>query len=165
MKRILWFAAVLALGWMMACGGAEESREEAASTAPGKSQAEIDEEIIQQFLDDEAIQAQSTESGLYYTILEPGGAEKPTPSALVTVNYQGTTLEGKSFDGTEEGKSIRFPLAQLIPGWQQGIPLIGRGGKIKLYVPSGMAYGARQLGPDIAPNSVLVFDIELVDFE
>lgn len=103
---------------------------------------------------------QTHESGLRYIILEPGGADKPDANADVVVNYQGRQTNDEIFD---ENDNIRFNLQRLIPGWQIGIPLIGAGGSIVLFVPSQLAYGPRGTG-DICPNSNLVFDIDLISF-
>jgi FKBP-type peptidyl-prolyl cis-trans isomerase len=100
-------------------------------------------------------------SGVRYTIIEPGGAEKPDADADVVVNYSGKQTNEEVFDMSLS--PVRFNLRRLIPGWQVGIRLIGAGGKIKLYVPSGLAYGVRGTG-EICSNSDLIFDIELVSF-
>jgi FKBP-type peptidyl-prolyl cis-trans isomerase len=100
---------------------------------------------------------QFTPSGLYYEIKEPGSANHPNINSQVTVSYVGYGLDGVVFD---DGEFITFGLYQVIAGWQEGIQLIGEGGKIKLIIPSELAYG-----PDgsvsIGPNEVLVFDVTL----
>lgn len=158
---------VLILMLSLAC--AEKAPEtKATRTAPvelGKSIAEIDEAKIKNWLAENSLEVESLPSGLHYVIENPGQGEKPTLRSLVEVHYHGTTLDGKVFDSTLKRGPIRFPLAKLIRGWQEGIPLVGKGGKIKLIVPSGMAYGDRQVSPEVGPNSVLIFDIELIDFE
>ncbi|THH34992.1 FKBP-type peptidyl-prolyl cis-trans isomerase [Neolewinella litorea] len=107
------------------------------------------------------------ETGLLYRILEPGSAERPTLSSEVTVNYVGSVTNGRVFDQSRNGP-VTFPLSNLIKGWQLGIPLVGRGGKIRLLIPSGLGYGSQgscRFGQcSICPDSDLVFDIELVDF-
>lgn len=131
----------------------------------GKTITEIDEGKIKNWLAGNKMDADVLPSGLHYVILEAGGEAKPNLRSLVEVHYHGTTLDGKIFDSTRDKKPIRFPLAKLIKGWQEGIPLIGEGGKIKLIVPSQLAYGDRQISPEIGPNSILVFEIELLSFE
>ncbi|THH39993.1 FKBP-type peptidyl-prolyl cis-trans isomerase [Neolewinella litorea] len=102
-------------------------------------------------------------TGLYYIIQEEGDTVQPTLSNSVTVFYSGMTTNGDIFDQT--GSSPRtFVLDNLIRGWELGIPLIGQGGRIRLFVPSRLAYGASQAG-DICPNSDLIFDIELVSVQ
>lgn len=103
-----------------------------------------------------------TESGLLYEIVETGDmAIVPTSSTdTVTVNYKGTLSDGEEFDSSyERGEPAIFPLDGVIPGWTEGIKLIGKGGKIKLYIPSDLAYGNQ--GP--LAGEALVFDVELLD--
>ena len=149
----------------MACSP-QESSQDSQNTSPGKSQAEIDEDKIQAWLKEKDLKAESLPSGLYYTILEPGSNEHPQLSSFVTVHYRGSNLDGVIFESSfESNKPLRITLSRLIAGWKEGIPLIGKGGKIKLIIPSGLAYGPRALTPEVGPNSVLVFEIELLDFE
>ena len=105
---------------------------------------------------------QETESGLQYKIIEPGNENKPEAADTVWVKYKGTLIDGKVFDQTEEGADpISFPLKSVVPGWTEGMQLIGEGGHIELYVPANLAYG-EQGRPGIDPNSLLIFDVELV---
>ena len=123
-------------------------------------QAEIDKALIEEYISDNQLNAQSTSSGLYYVILKTGSGEHPTSYSTVTVAYKGYLLNGDVFD---ENLAFTSRLSSLIKGWKEGIPLIGRGGKIKLLVPSALGYGSQQQG-NIPANSVLVFDITLYDF-
>ena len=97
----------------------------------------------------------------WYTILEPGGAERPNRESLITITYEGRETNDGVFD---ENESIRFPLSQLIAGWQLGLPLIGEGGRIILYLPSRLGYGPRGAGESVCPNSDLIFDVTLEEF-
>lgn len=109
----------------------------------------------------------STASGLFYEIVAPGAGDKPTPTDTVKVHYTGKLLSGKVFDSSvERGEPVEFPLNQVIPGWTEGLQLIAKGGKVKLYIPSELGYGA-QGAPQggIAPFSTLVFDVELIDIK
>jgi len=105
-----------------------------------------------------------TRDGLRYEILSPGSAEKPKPADTIKVNYTGTLIDGTVFDSSERaGKPVEFALKQMIPGWIEGLQLIGKGGKMKLYIPPQLAYGDRgNMG--IPPSSTLIFDVELIDF-
>ena len=106
-----------------------------------------------------------TESGLQYKIEEQGGA-KPQATDRVTVHYRGTLLNGTEFDSSySRGQPATFPLNGVIPGWTEGLQLIGEGGKIKLFIPSELAYGERGAGASIGPNSTLIFDVELISIE
>ncbi len=125
-----------------------------------EDQMAIDRDLINNFILEHNFDAQSTESGLYYVIDEPGSSEHPTIQDVVTVSYVGIFLDGGIFDN---GIDITFPLTNVIRGWQEGIPLFGKGGKGWLILPSHLAYG-NTLKPGIPPNSCLAFQIELKDF-
>lgn len=105
----------------------------------------------------------TTESGLQYEIIETGkGERKPTPEDMVTVHYTGKLIDGTVFDSSvERGEPTTFPLNGVIQGWQEGLQLMSEGDKYKLTIPAELAYGDRPTG-SIPPNSVLVFDVELV---
>lgn len=126
-----------------------------------KKQLEKDEQLIKDYLAANNITAQRHESGIYYIISNPGtGNAVYTLSTNITVNYTLRLLGGEVIPQTTE--PVSFTLGQVIVGWQIGIPLIQKGGKIRLFVPSVYAYG-----PDaqngIPANSILDFDIELKD--
>ncbi len=128
-------------------------------------QKEKDQTLIEAFLTENQLTAQSTESGLHYVMEKEGKGEHPTINDKVTVHYHGTLLDGTIFDSSvRRGKPISFALGRVVPGWQEGIPLLKRGGKAKLIIPSHLAYGSRAAGGKIPANSVLVFDVELLDF-
>ena len=103
---------------------------------------------------------QVTGSGLQYKIIEPGNDVKPGPADSVWVNYKGSLLDGTVFDQTPEGSEpVMLLLNRVIPGWQEGLQLIGEGGKIQLFIPSELAYG-EQANQVIGPNATLIFDVE-----
>jgi FKBP-type peptidyl-prolyl cis-trans isomerase FkpA len=102
-------------------------------------------------------------SGMYYQILNPGSGAAPTSSSQVSVKYTGKFTNGTIFDQKLTATSL-YPLAGFIPGWQLGLPLIQKGGTIRLIVPSSLAYGCKDSGP-IPGNSILFFEIELVDVQ
>ena len=104
---------------------------------------------------------QKTDSGLLYEIVETGDmTNKPTAEDTVLADYVGTLIDGTEFDSSiKRGEPAEFPLNRVIKGWTEGLQLIGKGGKIKLYIPSNLAYGTEgQLG-----NEVLIFDVTLID--
>jgi FKBP-type peptidyl-prolyl cis-trans isomerase FkpA len=127
-----------------------------------EKQVNLDDSIILKFLSDKGITAQKHSSGLYYQILGTGtGNAAYTSNTTVTARYSGRLLDGTMFDNGG-GQPINFKLGGVITGWQIGIPLIQKGGKIRLFIPSGLAYGCD--GRDAIPkNAVLDFDIELVN--
>jgi FKBP-type peptidyl-prolyl cis-trans isomerase FkpA len=130
-----------------------------------------DEEIIKKFIVDNKIAALRHESGLYYQIIQPGsGNIVYSANTRVTVNYQGRLLDGSIFDQSKVNQPISFALGGVIVGWQIGVPLIQKGGKIRLLIPSGYAYRGQETkdnqGKVIIPsNAVLDFDIELLDVQ
>jgi len=106
---------------------------------------------------------QETESGLQYKIEVPGNDVKPTLQDTVEVNYKGALTNGKVFDSSyDRGETVKFPVNGVIPGWQEGVQLIGEGGKVKLWIPFDLGYGGQDMGPDLPAFSTLVFDVELV---
>lgn len=107
-----------------------------------------------------------TESGLLYKIEKEGDmSAKPTSlEDVVKVHYEGTTRTGKVFDSSyKRNAPIDFPLNGVIKGWGEGLQLVGKGGKITLWIPSELAYGERGAGADIGPNEALCFVVELLD--
>jgi FKBP-type peptidyl-prolyl cis-trans isomerase FkpA len=123
-----------------------------------------DKEDIEKYLKDKGLTAKSTASGLYYIITEEGSGNNPTVNNTVTVKYKGYLLDGSIFDQTTGSQTATFPLSNVIPGWQEGIPLFKKGGKGTLLIPSYLAYGPQSVG-SIPANSPLIFDIELIDFK
>ena len=107
----------------------------------------------------------STPSGLHYEIIEAGTDPKPTPESTVKVHYTGKLIDGTVFDSSvERGEPVEFPLGGVISGWTEGLQLVGAGGKLKLYIPGDLAYGATPPpGSPITPNATLVFDVELLE--
>ena len=106
----------------------------------------------------------TTESGLQYEVITAGTGEKPTAENQVRVHYHGTLIDGKVFDSSvDRGEPAVFGVNQVIPGWTEALMLMPVGSKWKVYLPSNLAYGEQGAGQDIAPNSVLVFEVELLE--
>jgi len=126
-------------------------------------QAKIDEETIKAAVSKGTIDTTGNESSVYYHIVKQGSGKPIKVTDTVTVHYKGSLLsDGSIFDQTKE-KPATFPLNRLIKGWQLAVPKINVGGSIKVIIPSGLAYGIRSRSKDIPANSVLVFDIEVLD--
>ena len=124
----------------------------------------IDKKIIEDYLAANNLTAQTTASGLYYSIHAPGAANHPTITSSVSVNYKGYLTDGTVFDSSyPTGKPYEGDLRGLVAGWQEGLQLIGVRGKIQLFVPSALGYGETGKGL-VPPNSVMIFEIELVDY-
>jgi FKBP-type peptidyl-prolyl cis-trans isomerase FklB len=106
----------------------------------------------------------TTSSGLQYKVLKEGNGPQPQGSDIVTVNYRGTLIDGTEFDSSyKRGEPATFPLTGVIKGWTEGLQLMKVGSKYQLWVPANLAYGERQMGPDIGPDSALIFEVELLD--
>ncbi|MDH5926981.1 FKBP-type peptidyl-prolyl cis-trans isomerase [Vibrio sp. 14N.309.X.WAT.E.F5] len=108
----------------------------------------------------------TTESGLQYLVLEEGtGTEHPTKNSKVTVHYHGTLIDGTVFDSSvDRGEPISFALKQVIKGWQEGLTYMVEGQKVRLFIPSQLAYGKGGSGP-IPPSATLIFDVELISIK
>lgn len=127
-------------------------------------QAAADKATIQNYIRDNSLTADSTSSGLYYVIADSGVGANPVATSNVLVFYKGYFTSGVIFDQNPSGLPLNFSLTSVIRGWTQGIPLIRKGGKIKLLIPSALGYGiAGNAG--IPGNTVLIFDVELVNFQ
>ncbi|GHT79243.1 peptidyl-prolyl cis-trans isomerase [Spirochaetia bacterium] len=104
----------------------------------------------------------TTASGLQYEVISQGNGAKPGPDDTVEIHYEGTLTDGTVFDSSyDRGEPTEFPLYEVIPGMTEGLQLMNVGGKYKLYIPSGLAYGDQGGGP-IPPGSTLIFTIELL---
>ena len=133
-----------------------------------ENQLSIDLEILDNYLKSNNIEAISTESGLRYVITEKGDGNKPTVGSKVKVHYTGTLLEGQKFDSSiDRGEPFSFDLGvgMVIPGWDEGIGYLSKGAKATLYIPSPLAYGPNGAGGVIPGNAILIFEVELIDFE
>jgi FKBP-type peptidyl-prolyl cis-trans isomerase len=110
--------------------------------------------------------AKKTASGLAYRVLTAGsGSDHPTATSNVTVNYSGWTPDGKMFDSSvTRGQPARFRLNNVIKGWTEGVQLMTKGEKARFWIPGILAYGDKPTRPG-APSGMLVFDIELIDFQ
>lgn len=129
-----------------------------------QEQLEVDSEIIETYLSENGLTAESTAEGLRYTITTAGDGNFPASGNSVTVNYTGKLLNGNVFDSNNSGGfSFALGTGRVIRGWDIGIALLSKGGKATLYIPSGLAYGTRGAGNTIGSDEVLIFDVELVD--
>ena len=105
----------------------------------------------------------TTASGLQYKVITAGKGKQPKPEDTVTVNYRGTLVDGTEFDSSyKRNQPATFPVKGVIPGWTEALPLMKEGSKWMLYIPANLAYGERNAGQLIGPNSTLIFEVELV---
>jgi len=133
---------------------------------PANSQQEKDNKLILDYIKSKGLtNVQRTESGIYYVMEKEGEGAHPTASSKVKAHYNGELLDGTKFDSSyDRNQPLEFNLGQVVRGWGISIPLLKKGGKGKFLIPSDLAYGPRATGK-IPANSVLMFDIELIDFQ
>ena len=107
-----------------------------------------------------------TESGIQYLVMTPAEGDKPAATDTVKVHYKGTFLNGETFDSSyDRGEPAVFPLNRVIPGWTEGLQLMSVGAKYKFTIPSDLAYGPNGNPPRIPGNSVLQFEVELLEIQ
>ena len=140
----------------------EEKQDQDQDIMTNPASKEEQDQILQDYFAKNNITPQKTASGLYYVISEQGMAIQN--GERVTVNYEGKLLSGKIFDSSFGKQPFSFSIGGgVIDGWNEGIPLIGRGGKGTLYIPSHLGYGARGAGADIPPYAILIFRVEVLN--
>lgn len=106
----------------------------------------------------------TTADGLEYKVIKEGAGASPKATDTVTVNYEGKLIDGTVFDSSyKRGQPATFPLNAVIKGWTEGLQLMKVGGKTQFFIPSDLGYGERGMGADIPPNSVLIFEVELLE--
>jgi FKBP-type peptidyl-prolyl cis-trans isomerase len=106
----------------------------------------------------------TTASGLQYIVVKEGTGPKPKAEDKVKVHYKGTLLDGKEFDSSyKRGEPAEFPVGGVIKGWSEALQLMPVGSKYKLFIPAALAYGDKGAGNVIPPNSMLVFEVELLN--
>lgn len=160
MNRLLLTSCILStLLFTMGC-----SKNSSCDAAPPQiTVAENEITAVEEYISTNNITgAVKNNAGFYYKILEAGSGSAPGLCSSVSIFYTGQLTNGTVFDGTSSAPAT-FTLNQLIAGWQLGVPLIKKGGKIMLYLPPSLGYGSRASGP-IPANSVLIFEVSLLDF-
>jgi len=105
-------------------------------------------------------------SGLQYRIIKKGTGRRPKATDRVVVHYRGTLIDGTEFDSSyKRGKPATFAVKGVIKGWTEALQLMRKGAKWQLFIPPELAYGERGAGSLIGPNSVLIFEVELLDIK
>jgi len=152
MKRNVWMAFILAPFLFASCG--KTDTECLPATVASEKAAMV------AYCTANNITYTEHASGILYEVMAPGLSTQPTLANTVSVVYTGKLLNGTQFDAS--ANPVRLALSGVIKGWQIGIPLIKKGGRIKLVIPSSLAYGCTGQG-SIAPNSPLYFEVSLAD--
>lgn len=143
-------------------------------------QLEKDGAAIDTYLKEKGIEAQKTVAGVRYVITQPGAGDNVTSGQTVSINYSGTLLDGTFFDSNIKAVAeangtynpAREPYApydvtvdqsSVIKGWHDAIKVLNKGAKATIYIPSPLAYGEQRRSEEIVENSILVFELEIVD--
>ncbi len=155
---------------MVSVRTAEEEKKQAEANAA--KQKGIDESLLKEYFEKNHIKPLKTASGLYYTVSSEGSGPEGKVGQMYSVNYTGKLIDGKKFDSNTDSafhhtEPFNVPVGKgnVIKGWDEGLLLYKKGGKGTLYIPSTMAYGAQEKGAQIPANSILIFDIEVVDIK
>jgi FKBP-type peptidyl-prolyl cis-trans isomerase len=150
------------------------AQEEFAAALQAEQEAKLEEMKQQNSADGQAYLEENkakegvitTESGLQYEVMVAGDGQLPTPEDTVKVDYVGTLIDGTEFDSSiTRGEPVTFPVGQVIPGWTEVLQLMPVGSKYRVAIPANLAYGEAGAPPVIEPNSVLIFEIELLGIE
>jgi FKBP-type peptidyl-prolyl cis-trans isomerase len=146
---------------------AQKEQQDQASKQGG-----IDDQILREYFAKNNLQPQKTESGLYYIIDKEGTGETVKKNQTVSVMYTGKTLDGQTFDSNIDAQfghtdPLEFPVGtgSVIAGWDEGIQLLKKGSKARLFIPSQLAYGQQSPSPSLPANSILMFDVEVKDIK
>tara|TARA_R110001606_G_scaffold5672_2_gene25882 strand:- start:6687 stop:7262 length:576 start_codon:yes stop_codon:yes gene_type:complete len=104
---------------------------------------------------------ETTASGLQYKVIKPGEGDSPTVTDTALVKYEGHLRDGTIFDANEQ---TPMPVGGVVPGFSEALQLMQKGGEYRIWIPSDLAYGEASPGEQIPPNSLLIFDVTLLDF-
>ena len=149
---------------MMAKRQAEHMKEMEERKNLGEANKEKGEKFLEENKAKEGVI--TLESGLQYKILKKGTGASPKATDTVKCHYKGTTIDGEEFDSSyKRGEPATFALNKVIKGWTEGLQLMKEGGKWEFFIPPELAYGAMGSGPQIGPNEVLIFEVELLGIE
>lgn len=135
---------------------------EAKKAEDAKKMNELGLSYLQENVKREGVQV--TDSGIQYEVLEQGSGEKPSESSTVKVHYHGTFIDGQVFDSSvERDDPATFGVTQVISGWTEALQMMNVGDKWRITLPPELAYGEAGAPPSIPPQSVLVFEVHLLD--
>ena len=158
--RTLFWCSLLIFCILGACSKKKCDYQDDGLVAPVSEQ-----QAVKKYLDSNGIAATLNPRGFYYKIDEGGMGATPTECSQITLSYTGQLTNGTIFD---QQNSFVTQLANLIDGWQQGVPLIQKGGNIWLYIPPSLGYGGQAITTSsgtIPAYSILIFNIHLLDVQ
>jgi len=158
MKKISWIVSIF-LG-IIAFSSCAKQNTGCQAVAPS-----TEKKVMDSFCIRNNITYTEHSTGLMYQVINPGAGVTPNQNSAVYIRYTGTLLDGTVFDSQTDPAKTGWFLSGLIDGWKIGLPLIKKGGRILLVIPSAYAYGCIGGGTKIPPNSPLYFDITLVDVQ
>lgn len=162
MKHIL--ILTLALGLLTGCGKEEATVAEKTADATPDTKVATGGDFLAENAKKEGVK--TTASGLQYKVIKSGTGATPKLTDGVKVHYHGTLTNGTVFDSSvERGEPISFPVSGVIAGWTEALQLMKVGDKWKLFIPAKLAYGEQSPSPQIPPNSILLFEVELLGIE
>lgn len=103
-------------------------------------------------------------NGLQYRVIKAGTGDMPKAGDMVTVNYEGRFVDGTVFDSSfKRGRPATFPVSGVIPGWQEALKMMKKGGSWEVFIPASLGYGKQGIGGVIGPNETLIFKVDLLD--
>jgi FKBP-type peptidyl-prolyl cis-trans isomerase FkpA len=153
-------ASAIVLVFLFMCVSCSKKEDGCSYDPCNRKAPDAETQVIEAYLSANNLTAVKHCSGLYYQIEDPGTGASPSVCSAISITYSGRLINGNLFD--QSATPVVFNLMQLIEGWKAGLPLLKKGGHIKLYVPPSLGYGAAAYG-NIPGNSVCIFDIRLVD--
>ncbi len=155
--------------WLQRSNGTWKALDSQTTKPPSLRQMSNIDSLAQQKMEEDLLRSKLPkdsivyEEGMFYQSIKEGTGRLVRVTDTLTVHYKGSIYsDGSVFDQTMD-KPATFPLERLIKGWQLGLVHCKVGGKMRLYLPSGSAYGIRTRSATIPPNSILVFDVEVLD--
>ncbi len=158
MKKLLLAAAfMVGIVYFLSCNKSSTTGFYSCTPEP----VTADTAAMNAFVKADSLTITKDSSGIYYQIVDTGNGASPLLTSKVYVSYVGRLMTGYIFDSTTNVANTGFVLNQLIQGWQVGLPKIKAGGRIKLLIPSALAYGCQGSGTTVPPNSAIFFDITL----
>ncbi|MBF6603425.1 MAG: FKBP-type peptidyl-prolyl cis-trans isomerase [Sphingorhabdus sp.] len=147
----LWLGIIVVV--LVAAGLAFIGTQEAVATGA------TNEQFLANNADEEGVI--TTDSGLQYKVLKPGEGPSPIATDTALVKYEGSLRDGTVFDANEQ---TPMPVGAVVPGFSEALQLMQKGGEYRIWIPSELGYGEQSPSPTLPANSILIFDVTLIDF-